>query len=277
MLALIAVSLLMFGFTCGKDDPDTDAVDVTDPPTKTPSVEAIADFQLVGRIDEAFAGQDPPVEVDAADLTAPTTAAPSVDPASTAAASPTGSPVGETPTRGGIIRLEIEDLSQDLIDACGLAQDDVVHIYWTTSTAFDPASVLDDVEDQIEDRTAGVVGTILRIDDGDAAISSPEATAGTATTTPFLSTTGSPSVSATPQATVEAGDCLLVAEQVLMTTTVLPTPRPRAATRTASPTPAARTASPTPERTATPTPEETDEPTEPPETEEPTEEPSASP
>ncbi len=279
LLALSAVGVLLVAAACtGGGDDDDASPDITDPPEQTPSVETIADFQLVGIIDEAFAGQDPPVDVDPTDLDVASTPDPAGTPGTSPGTTPAGTPVGTTPTRGGIIRLTIEDLSEDLQEACGLGPDSVVHVYWTTSTAFEPGDVLDDVEDEIEDRTVAMSGAILRIDDGgDGDLSTPQSTTESTpsgTTTPF--DVGSPSATGSPSTSVEASDCLLVAQQIGFGTTALPTPRPRTGTRaTTAPTPA-RTASPTPRATATP--EDTDPPTASPEdTEDPTDSPDPSP
>lgn len=234
LLALTAAAILVIGGSCNRGNDEPEDVDVTDAPVETPHVEAVADFQLVGLIDEAFAGQLPPVDLpDDFDL--------DDDDDTKTSPSPAASPVGITPTRGGIIRLQIEDLSEGLSDACGLAADDIVEVFWTTDTFFEPEDVLDDVEDEIEDRTAGMVGKIFRTEGADDTVDdTPEATAGA---------TGSPAATGSPEARAPATDCILVAEQIAFTQTTLPTPGPRAVTR--------RTAAPTPVRTTTPTPKPT--------------------
>jgi hypothetical protein len=249
LLALFAVALLVFG-ACRNNNPDDDddQVETTEAPDPTPSIEAVADFQLVGRIDEAFAGQLPPVDLPDDDLELDTDA--TASPGTSPGATPAGTPVGTTPTRGGIIRLEIEDLSDDLEQACGFGADSIVELYWTTNTFFEPGDVLDDVEDEIEDRVAAITGRIFRSGD-DADVLTPE---------PTTEATGSPAATGSPSASVEASDCLLVAEQVGFTSTALPTARPVAA-RTAAPTPArTATATATPARTATPSPRATSTP-----------------
>lgn len=244
LLVLIAVAALLVGAGCRTNNDDDD-IDATTPPEETPSVESVADFQLVGRIDESFAGQLPPVDLPEEELDLDADATPSPG------TSPLATPVGTTPTQGGILRLILEDASPDLRQACGLEEDDVVQVYWTTNTFFEPGDVLDDVEDEIEDRIAAIVGKIFR--SSGAADTDTEATA-----TP--EGTASPAETGTPSAQVEATDCLLVAEQIGFTRTTLPTPR-AAVRRTAAPTPV-RTASPTPAPTDTATPEatETEEP-----------------
>lgn len=279
LLVLAAVGALLMGAACNRGDNDDDATPLpTDAPETTPGIESVADFQVVGTIDEAFAGQVPPVTIPSEFTTEPSTT-----PGASPATSPASTPVGEQPTRGGIIRLVIDDLSDDLGDACGLEQDDVVHVWWTTDTYFQPGGVLDDVEDQIEDRTAAMLGTIYQVDGGLLA-DEPDP----ATPTPA----GSPEGTVTPGTTdgnadedgadveLEAGsDCLLVATQIGFGQTTLPTPRPRSTPARTSTAPA-RTSTPSPTATRTPTatvdptdspePDETDEPTE-------TDEPSASP
>lgn len=289
-LAIITICLLSFGFSCGNDDPEDTTIDSTDPPESTPSVEAISDFELVGNIDEAFAGMDPPVDIPDSSFEPDSTDAPSgtddgTSPTPFLTPSGTSAPSGQSPTRGGILRLEIEDLSEDLAQACGLSADSVVHIYWTTTTNFDPADVLDDVEDSIEGETTGITGTVFRVDgsggiDSDSEPSetvdidsSPDASG--ATSSPSLSPSGTPSTNFGSQ------DCLLVAEEIFFTS-VLPTPRAPGATRTTAPagTPR-RTSTPTPKVTSTPKPTSTTKatlkPSFPAETDEPTDEPTGSP
>jgi hypothetical protein len=101
-------------------------------------------------IDEAFTGPAPEIDVPvdgASDLDDPT-------------ASPSPSPIGGTPPGGGIVRLALDDASDDLTKACGLDAEDVAIVYWTTNTFFEPATVLDNLEDEIEDRASVITGTV---------------------------------------------------------------------------------------------------------------------
>ena len=243
-VAVLGLAGLLMGAGCRSGDDTDDDVAVTEAPSPTPSIEAVGDFQLVGRIDEAFVGQDPDVEIG------PVERELDVDEPSP---TPAGTPAGEAAPRGGILRIEIEDLTEDLTDACGVDADDVVEVFWTTQTFFEPATVLDDfadLEDDIEDRTAGISGSAFRSPDAEEGpeleLTPPAPTAGG---TGATGATPSPGADTTPVDT----DCILVADQIGFTITTLPTPRP-VARRTAAPAPApVRTATPTPVVTRTPT------------------------
>jgi hypothetical protein len=239
LLATLAlITLALAGCNRGGDD---GASDPTDEPEATASINAAADFALVGTIDEAFRGEEPDIEL-------PTSGTDLDDAGATAEPSP----VGGTPAEGGVLRIVLDDASEDLTEACGLDTDDIAIVYWTTNTFFEPTTVLDDIEDEIEEETAGITGTIYRSGDADIDASTPGPTEA-ATTSPLATT--SPASTGRPGPVFDDdNDCVLVAEQLGFTTT-LPTPRPRA---TAAP-PAAtatprRTATPIPTRTPTPPP-----------------------
>ena len=76
---------------------------------------------------------------------------------------PSATPVGDSPSVPGVLRLNVEDVNEDLTDACGVAEGQDVRVYWTTDTSFDPSDVLDDLEDEIEDRVAGISGRVYRV------------------------------------------------------------------------------------------------------------------
>ncbi len=259
LVALVGLAALLIGAGCNRGDDTDDDVDVTEAPSPTPSVEAISDFQVVGRIDESFVGEEPPVDVTDVDLDV-----------ADASPSPEPTPVGAPAPQEGVMRIQIEALNDDLKSNCGLDVEDFVNVYWSNDTYFEPASILEgfeDFEDRIEERTTGVTGVIVGgPDDDDEALETLEPTLDA---TAEASPTGSPDADATAQ----DSDCVLVAEQVGFTTPRLPTPRP--AVRTAAPAPV-RTATPAPTRVVTPTPVETEEPEESPE-ESPDESPEASP
>ena len=245
-LAVIAVAAILVAGGCnrGGDNDAEETLDVTEPPEQTPSIEAVADFQLVGLIDEAFAGQGPDIDLPDDTGFEPTE---TTDPESTAEATPAGTPVGSQPLQDGILRLTLEDVSEDLTQACGLEPEDVVEVFWTTNTYFEPADVLEDIEDEIEDRVAAITGAVFRggdDDDGGLDLNTPQPTVDAAST---ATPAGTAAADAVPDT-----DCILVAEQVGFGTTVLPTPRP-VIRRTAAPTPV-RTATPSPTRTPTPRP-----------------------
>jgi hypothetical protein len=227
--AAFAIAVLSVAAGCNgsnNDDPSPEP-DITEEPTETPSTETIGDFQLVGTIDEAFAGEEPDIDITGTEDVETT---------------PGPTPAGQTPTTGGILRIQLDDLSEELATACELAADDLVELFWTTETRF-PADVLDDIEDEIEERVAGVTGAIFRASDA----------------------TDDVGATASPEA---GGNCVLVADQVGFTTSAtLPTPR-STVRRTTAPVPT-RTPSPTPKSTKSPTAAPTEEPTD-----EPTDEPS---
>lgn len=261
LAALVGAAALLFAAGCNRGGEVDNDLDPTTSPDSTPSVEAIADFQLVGTIDEAFSGEEPPIDVPSGDLFPDATDEPlgTASPGTSPLASPTpeGTPVGATPAVGGIVRINVQDLSQDLRDACGLAPEASVEFFWTTATRFEPASVLDDIEDEIEDRVAGVTGTIFRNpddDDNSGVLSSPVAptTTGSPSTTDGIASTTSPGLA------IGGQDCILIADLIgLTTSTRLPTPRPRPVVRsTPTPTPVP-TATPTPTATPAPSPTST--------------------
>lgn len=214
-LACLATAVLLVAGACRGASDEVEPSPTADA-TATP-VAAEADFQLVGTIDEAFAGPQPDIDItdrpgDEAqpDLDDPDPASPQATAATAAtpAASPTPAAtlIGEEPEEGGIMRIVVDDVSASLSEECDIERDDEVIVYWTTGTFFTPSSVLDDIEDSIEEETTGISGTIYTDD----------------------------------------GECVLVAEQVGFTN-VLPTPRPRATTTSAP----ARRSTPTPTATAT--------------------------
>jgi hypothetical protein len=248
--AVLAVAVLLTG-TCTNKNKDTD---VTPRPTVTPFVENVADFQVVGKIEHAFAGQEPPIDIFNAsepDTNEPDTNGPTLEP----------SPVGDSPSVPGVLRMNIEDASSGVADECGLAAGADVVLYWTVNTLFDPPDVLDDIENEVEGRVAGASGRVYRVE-SDGSLVAPEPTdeptasdeQGLADESPF--SIGSPDAGTVPDAT---SDCVLVADQVGFTsdsTSGLSTSPPRPAVR--------RTAAPTskPEKTEEPSdePKETKKP-----------------
>ncbi len=211
MVAAVSLVALLFGACTSGDDKS----DATQTPRRTPSVEAVADFQLVGTIDEAFTGSEPLIEIPEGGVSGSADASPTGSPGAT--------PVGETPARPGVLRIVIDDLNEELSESCDVSADSSVDVFWTTDTRFEPGDDLDDIEDAIEGRVAGISGSIYRTSGSD-------------------------------------DDCVLIAEQVGLTTGSTPsTPRP-VIRRTASPTPQ-RTATATPSASKTPKASDTPEPT----------------
>ena len=215
--AIAAVVVLVFG-ACTGDDGDEDT---TPQPSEPDRVEVLSDFQLVGEIDEAFAGAEPPVDVPDADE-AP---APEDDDVTGPTLGPDDeAQFGGTSPTGGVMRVVVEDVSEELSTRCGLIADDAVDVYWTTDTSFDPDDVVNDIdgiEDEIEGRIAGVAGRILSDDDADA----PRPTVSVDNANEDADATGSPDLFDTEDLRSDNGsECLLVADQVGFESDSLSTP-----------------------------------------------------
>jgi hypothetical protein len=197
-------------------------------PTATSPVVSLGTFQIVGTVEHALVGIGPGIDVSGAVVQGAST-------------TPEPSPVGTSPPQSGVVRLKIEDLSDDLAKSCDVSGDDVVLVFWTVDTRFDPPNMIDDIEDRIEGRTAGISGTIFR---------KPSAQEG------LGAARGSALPAASPSPAVAGTQCVLVADQIGFTRTTLPTPRSTARS-TAAPTRAVTT-SPTPKTSssssATPSP-----------------------
>src|SRR5688500_11126888 len=107
MLAACGLAAVLIAAGCnrgGDDDPD---VEVTDAPSPTPAAEAIADFQIVGRIDESLVGQEPSIDTSEVDFDVDfddddADASPDVSP------TPEPTPVGEQAPEEGVMRVEAE-------------------------------------------------------------------------------------------------------------------------------------------------------------------------
>lgn len=216
--AIAAVVVLVLG-ACTNGDGDEQT---TPQPSEPERVEVLSDFQLVGEIDEAFAGAEPPVDVPDADESP----APEEEDVTGPTLGPDDeTPFGSTPATGGVMRVTVEDVSEELSTRCGVIAEDAVDVYWTTGTSFDPDDVLNDIdgiEDEIEGRVAGVAGRILSEDGGDA----PRPTVSVDTAEDDTTeATGSPDLFDTEDLRSDEGsDCLLVADQVGFESDSLPTP-----------------------------------------------------
>jgi hypothetical protein len=244
-LALVLWIAALSASACTNDDDP----DPTAQPTDEPRVEQVATFQLVGTIAKAFEGAEAPFDVldeNSGEISGPTS-------------SPSETPVGDAPSVPGVLRLDVEDVNQELTDACGVVADSEVRVYWTTSTRFDPSDVLDDIEDEITGEVAGISGRVFTdAADDEAFTPEPEET-DEPTDDPDL-TDASPFAIGSPDAGEDpalSADCVLVADQIGFEETVASTPAP-IVRRTASP------PTPAPQETDEPTasPDETDEPDE---------------
>ena len=109
--------------------------EITPQPTDATRVEQVAEFQLVGTIEKALAGVETPIDVpdDDVAVSGPTS-------------SPSETPVGDAPTVPGVLRMEIEDVNEDLADECRVAEGQDIRVYWTTDTKFDPSDGLEEAE-----------------------------------------------------------------------------------------------------------------------------------
>jgi hypothetical protein len=182
--------------------------------------------------------------------------------------------VGDPADLPGVLRIEAEDVSEDVREECGLAAGQDVRVYWTEGTRFDTADgdiaaaeiALDTAafEDELEGRVAGISGRVYREGDGTADLDTPEPDETDEPTSEPDLTNASPFAVGSPGAVSAAdADCVLVADQVGFEQQDGPEATPRPVIR--------RTAAPTA------TPVDTEEPTaEPDETDEPTERPAAS-
>lgn len=240
LLAVVVIGLALVASGCNRGQEEAEE---TATPEATEGVERSDEFQLVGRAEQAFLGATPEVDITG-DLTLP----PAVQGTVTA-------------PEAGVIRVLLSDLSASLRDRCQADADDRIEVFWTEETRFDPILLRGDIEETLDGRTIGAIGTIFI---------APGAPGGETDEDLFGSpaVTGSPAVGTSPAADspgatpLDTGEinenCVLIADQ-LGTSGALPTARPRA---TATPTPTltpSPTPSPTPTATTPPT-------TEPPET-----------
>jgi cell division septation protein DedD len=218
-VAVIALALVASGCRRGDNEAEESPT-----PEATEGVERSDEFQLVGRAEHAFLGTTPGVDVSD-DLTLP----PAVQGTATA-------------PEPGVLRVLLSDVSVSLRDKCQADADDRIEVFWTTQTRFDPVMLRGDIEETLDGRMIGAIGTIFiapDVTDDDFDFGSPAVTGSPAAT-------GTPG--ATPLVTGEINErCVLVADQ-MGTTATLPTSRPRG---TATPTP---TVTPTATPSPTPTP-----------------------
>lgn len=234
---VIAAVMAMLAVACD-GGPDETSPEPTNPPT-TPSVQSAGEFQLVATVEHAFAGERPSIDLPAGtEGTLDVTPAPAVD--------------GRVaPAVPGVMRVVLEDFNDTLRDRCAADIGERFKVFWTTGTQFDEALVSGDIEETIDRRRVGAIGTIFfsqsagqqDLDELDltAAPFSPAATLSPATTQ-----------SPGPGLATAEGEtkCVLVAQQVGTSTGAVPTTQPRVTRRpTAVP-----TRSPTPSPTASPTP-----------------------
>ena len=267
-----AAVVLLLGAACTRGGDDDD--ETTPAPTQPERVDVADDFQLVGRIEEAFTGAEPAIEVPDRESAAidDEDAALEDEDAAGPTLAPQDEPFGSTPSVGGVMRITIEDASNALSAECGVAAEEAVDVFWTTDTSFDPEDVLEDVdarnEDGIEGRIAGVSGRILLTSDDRGEITSePEPTV--SVDDAELEATGSPDdffdSEEDLRSDAEGSECVLVADQVGFESSALPTPSTTSGTRrpTVATTPEPDdTPEPTEKPRSTKEPRETDEPDE---------------
>lgn len=199
-------------------------------PEATPEIQAIGEFQLVGDVQHAFLGVGSGVDpsIRAQSQTTPQT------------------PEGFGPPPDvGVMRVQLETFNEELRDQCGADPEDRINVFWTLATDFSPLLLRGQLEQTLDGRTVGVIGSVFH---GPA---TPADVGGALTEE-------SPAASPSPTPQVSAR-CILVADQI--GTERLPAPRATARPTVApSPTPMptappAPTPTPTPEETSTATPE----------------------
>jgi hypothetical protein len=237
--ALVGAAALLVAAGCSKKNPP--APNVTEPPTASPSVQSVGDFQLAGPVDHAFQGIGPPLSVALAGVSLTPTPGAS-GPSGAAATTPP--PAGGSPAQQGVMRVTLSSVSTTLTDKCGINKGDKVNVFWLTSTQFDAVFLNGaSLEAALEGKDVGVAGSIFAVSD-----TNPQGL-GLPTATP-LPTGSSGALSQ---------NCTLVADRVTSGGTTLPTARPHV-TRTATPKPT-HTPTPKPTHTPTPTPKPTHTPT----------------
>lgn len=235
---VVAVAVLLVAAACSKKNnpPPT----VTEPPSETPSVQSVGDFQLSGSVDHAFQGIGPPIAVALAGVNVgptPGTSGP------TGGATPTPGGTSTSPLQG-VMRITLTGVSSTLTDKCGAGKGDKVIVYWLTDTQFDTSFLgTASLETALEGKSVGIAGSIFSA----------------AETNPPGLGLPTPSALPTPGAGGLNTNCSLVAQHVSPGTAPLPTVRPRVTRRPAA-TPR-RTPTPTPKKTATPKPTATATPT----------------
>lgn len=248
-VTLAACLALLVAAGCNRGKPAA-TEEPTLEPEPTAGVESLGDFQLVGTVQQAFLTIDPGIELPSDSGTAPTPGAEQ-----------------DTPDVNGAMRVTLEAFSANLGEKCGADKDDRFNVFWTRASLFDDSLLTGDLEQRLDGRRVGVIGNIFL---------KPESTQGTEegeefdfTPAPTEATTPAPQT--LPGATDQEGEtnCVLVAEQLGISTGALPSASPTA-TRTRTPTPRPTvtaaptprpTRSPTPRPTATATPTESPEPT----------------
>jgi len=230
-VAIGAVAALLVA-GCKKSPAPTSAP-VTEPPTASPGVQSVGNFQLAGSIDHAFQGVGPPVQVSLAGVNL----SPTPTPSAAAPASATG-----FPQQQGVMRVTLDEVSSALADRCGAGKGDKINVFWLTDTQFD-SSLLGGttLEGSLEGRRLGMAGSIFLTGGAEQNLGLPTATPSPAVTAGVANT-----------------NCTLVADRV-STSETLPTIRPTGAPAVTR-APTARPAT-TPRRTATPHPTPTHTPT----------------
>ena len=232
LLSLVACLVLLVATGCRRGKPAA-TEEPTLEPEPTAGVESLGDFQLVGTVQQAFLTIDPGIELPSDSGTAPTPGSEQ-----------------DTPEVAGVMRVTLEAFSDNLGDKCGADKDDRFNVFWTRSSLFDDSLLTGDLEQRLDGRRVGVIGNIF--------LKPLEAGQGTDEDeffTPEPTEATTPAPQALPGATDQEGEtnCVLVAEQLgISTGTALPSASPRA-TRTPTPRPTV-TAAPTPLPTRSPTP-----------------------
>jgi hypothetical protein len=237
LVVLATLSLLTAGCPGGDEEATPDP---TQSPAQTPAVESAGEFQLVATVEQAFVGERPAIDLPGGgEQTLNVTPAPAVEGRATAGID-------------GVMRVRVEQFSDPLRDRCAADAGDRFKLFWTTDTQFDRRLVSEDIEEILDGRRLGVIGTIFVSQ----SIDQENIDQLGLTAAPFSPSVTGSSSTPTSGPGVAAGEgetkCILVAQQVGSSTGVLTTAAPRT-TRPPTATPF-RTTTPAPTATPTPTP-----------------------
>lgn len=157
-LPLIAAALVfaLVGAACGEAEDAADqareaAGDAADEAREVAegvqeSVDLTASFELSGEVTDADIGRTPDVDVPGFEGDA--------------------SEEARQPDDPGLLQVEVSEIDDVMASDCGTSEDDVVEVFWTTRTFFDPADVLEDATfaENLQGRTVTATGRFGTVD-----------------------------------------------------------------------------------------------------------------